>query len=131
MSTHNNNVAKFVITLNMLKPNVSLHHNQCLFWVFFFATWLFVFEKMKRNMKHCDLRDFGPLFKMKIIKLTTSKPRLFWKNAITHLWQLLFNRCNHNQMSPWWRRTQGLQSFLWSFSFSHRTFGMKSFAICY
>jgi len=99
---------------------------------FFFATWLFVFEKMKRNMKHCDLRGFGPLFKMKIIKLTTSKPIHFWKNAITHLGQLPFNGCNHNQMSQRWQRTQGLHSFLWSFSLSHRrTFGMKYFALCY
>ncbi len=28
--------------------------------------------------------------------------------------------CDHNQMSQRWQRTQGLQSFLWSFSVSHR-----------
>jgi len=28
--------------------------------------------------------------------------------------------CNHNQMSQWWQTTQRLQSFLWSFSLSHR-----------
>ncbi len=28
--------------------------------------------------------------------------------------------CDHNQMSQQWQRTQGLQSFLWSFSFYHK-----------
>jgi len=28
--------------------------------------------------------------------------------------------CNHNQMNLWWWGIQQLQSFLWSFSFSHR-----------
>ncbi len=30
------------------------------------------------------------------------------------------NGCDYNQMSQLWQRTQGLQSFFWSFSFSHR-----------
>jgi hypothetical protein len=31
-----------------------------------------------------------------------------------------FKGCDHNQMNQWQQRTQRLQSFLWSFSLSHR-----------
>jgi hypothetical protein len=56
------------------------------------------------------------MFQLMVEKLLNIEQFLHWK-LIYIIYQY---GCNHNQMNQRWWKTQGLQSFLWSFSLYHR-----------